>query len=73
LRLLVDEGKSSDEIRIVGKSRSSVKGKLFNSGLNSIIVAGTLLYTAKRKRLRVKAVKLFESDDSIFSSLFSFF
>jgi hypothetical protein len=37
---LVEEGKSCEEIsRIMGKSRSSVKGKLFNSGLNSLIVA----------------------------------
>ena len=40
MRLLVEEGKSFDEIsRVMGKSRFSVKGKLFNSGLNSVIVA----------------------------------
>jgi hypothetical protein len=40
LSRLAEEGKSSDEIsRIMGKSRSSVKGKLFNSGLNCLIVA----------------------------------
>jgi hypothetical protein len=38
-----------------------------------VIVAGTILYTAKRKRLKVNAVQLFESGGSIFSSLFSFF
>jgi len=39
LRLLVKEGKGFDEISsIMGKSRLSVKGKLFNSGLNSVIV-----------------------------------
>jgi hypothetical protein len=40
LRQLVKEGKGFDEISsIMGKSRLSVKGKLFNSGLNSVIVA----------------------------------
>jgi len=40
LRQLVEEGKSFDEISIImGKSRLSVKGKLFNSGLNSVKVA----------------------------------
>lgn len=40
LRQLVEEGKSLDEIsRIMGKTRVSVKGKLFNSGLNSVKVA----------------------------------
>ena len=40
LRQLAKEGKSFDEISsIMGKSRLSVKGKLFNSGLNSVIVA----------------------------------
>ena len=40
LRQLVEEGKSLDEIsRIMGKTRLSVKGKLFNSGLNSVKVA----------------------------------
>jgi hypothetical protein len=40
LRMLVEEGKSLDEIsRIMGKTRVSVKGKLFNSGLNSVKVA----------------------------------
>lgn len=40
LRALVKEGKGFDEISsIMDKSRLSVKGKLFNSGLNSVIVA----------------------------------
>ncbi len=40
LRQLVNEGKSFDEISsIMGKSRLSIKGKLFNSGLNSVVVA----------------------------------
>ena len=40
LRQLVKEGRSFDEISsIMGKSRLSVKGKLFNSGLNSVVVA----------------------------------
>ncbi len=40
LRTLVGEGKSFDEIsRIMGKTRLSIKGKLFNSGLNSVVVA----------------------------------
>ncbi len=40
LRQLVREGKGFDEISsIMGKSRLSVKGKLFNSGLNSVEVA----------------------------------
>lgn len=41
LRALVEEGKSFDEIsRIMGKSRLSIKGKLFNSGLNLIVATG---------------------------------
>ena len=40
MRHLVGEGKSLDSISsIMGKSRLSVKGKLFNSGLNSVKVA----------------------------------
>ena len=40
LRQLVKEGKNFDEISIImGKSRLSVKGKLFNSGLNRVEVA----------------------------------
>ncbi len=40
LRRLVEDGQSLDEIsRIMGKTRVSVKGKLFNSGLNSVKVA----------------------------------
>ena len=40
LRQLVKEGKNFDEISsIMGKSRLSVKGKLFNSGLNCVEVA----------------------------------
>jgi len=40
LRQLIGEGKSLDTISsIMGKSRLSVKGKLFNSGLNSVKVA----------------------------------
>jgi hypothetical protein len=40
LRQLVKEGKNFDEISsIMGKSRISIKGKLFNSGLNSVVVA----------------------------------
>jgi hypothetical protein len=40
LRQLVEEGKSFDEIsRIMGKSRLSIKGKIFNLGLNSLVVA----------------------------------
>jgi hypothetical protein len=39
LRQLVNEGKSFDEISsIMGKSRLSIKGKLFNSGLNSVVL-----------------------------------
>ena len=39
LSRLVEEGKNSDEIsRIMGKSRTSVRAKLFNSGLNCLIV-----------------------------------
>ena len=37
LRRLVGEGRSLDEIsRFMGKTRVSVKSKLFNSGLNSV-------------------------------------
>ena len=40
LRQLIKEGKNFDEISIImGKSRLSVKGKLFNSGLNRVEVA----------------------------------
>ena len=40
MRALVKEGKGFDEISsIMGKSRLSVKGKLFNSGLNCVEVA----------------------------------
>ena len=40
LRQLVEEGKSLDAIsRIMGKTRLSVKGKFFNLGLNSLVVA----------------------------------
>ncbi len=40
LRALVQEGKSFVEIsKIMGKTRLSVKGKIFNLGLNSLIVA----------------------------------
>ena len=40
LRRLLEEGKSLDEIsRIMGKTRIAVKGKFFNLGLNSLIVA----------------------------------
>jgi hypothetical protein len=40
LQQLVKDGKGFDEISsIMGKSRLSVKGKLFNSGLNSVEVA----------------------------------
>jgi hypothetical protein len=39
LRVLVETGKNSEEIsRIMGKSRTSVRAKLFNSGLNSVVV-----------------------------------
>ena len=38
--MLVEEGKSFEEIsKIMGKSILSIKGKFFNSGLNSIVVA----------------------------------
>ena len=37
LRQLIEEGRSLDEIsRRMGKTRVSVKSKLFNSGLNSV-------------------------------------
>jgi hypothetical protein len=40
LRRLLEEGKSLDEIsKIMGKTRTAVKGKFFNLGLNSLIVA----------------------------------
>jgi hypothetical protein len=40
LRQLVEAGKYVDEIsKIMGKSRLSIKGKLFNSGLNCLLVA----------------------------------
>jgi hypothetical protein len=40
LRMLIEEGKSFEEIsKIMGKSILSIKGKFFNSGLNSIVVA----------------------------------
>jgi len=43
LRMLVGEGKSLDAIsRIMGKTRVSVKGKLFNLGLSSVKVATDL-------------------------------